>query len=449
MSQRRSALLAGALVLGLGVLAWQKAWISPLRWLKAPSEPRSDTVLFVVLDTVRADHSSLCGYARPTTPTLEGLREAGFEASCRAYAPGSWTLPSHASYFTGLEVPEHGAHSLAAGGEALGQNTSEQVRPLDGYTETLAEHFAAQGYDTLSVSGNPVVSNASGLTRGFAEVRAPGRFGSWYGADYTRQLQHGLEAGSDADTPLFLFLNIADAHVPWAPVPAGLAWVPERPGLDWGQGTLWADFLGGRLDAAAQAALLGHLEDVYDYGVYRADRTLAEALALLEDWNRLGPGSRVVITSDHGEYLGEDGLLDHGHYLGEPNNRVFLMSNQGGPLPEPISALAAYGLVRDGGLPDPLPPVRAAAFPHVQRSAWTEGRWFNQTSAAGWQADQKILWSDVGGWAQGPVDGALLPSAPDPGLSEYVEDVRASGIPRGDVDPELLRALQAAGYMDD
>ena len=449
MSQRRAIVLAGALALGLGVLAWQKAWIDPVRHFMAPDAPRGDTVLFVVLDTVRADHSSICGYERPTTTTLQRLAgEEGWSTACRAYAPGSWTLPSHASYFTGLEVPEHGAHSLAAGGEDLGQNTSEQVRPLGPEPQTLAEHFAGQGYDTVSVSGNPVVSAASGLTRGFEEVRAPGQFGSWYGADFTRQLQHGLEVGSSKDKPLFLFLNIADAHVPWAPVPEGLDWVPARPGLDWGQGTLWADFLGGRMDVAERRDLLAHLVDVYDYGVHRADRTLDEALLLLQEWNRLGPGSRIVITSDHGEYLGEDGLLDHGHYLGEPNNQVFLMSNQGGPLPEPISALAAYGLVRDGALPAPLPKVRAAAFPHAQRSEWTEGKWFTRTSAAEWRPQEKVLWSDEEGWAKGPV-WELSASSPDPDLLPFVNAVRASGIPRGDVDPDLLEALQAAGYMDE
>jgi hypothetical protein len=449
VSQRRTLLLAGALLLGLGVVAWQKAWISPVRLIQAPPEPRGDTVLFVVLDTVRADHSSVCGYERPTTPTLERLaQEEGWSTACRAFAPGSWTLPSHASYFTGLEVPEHGAHSLAAGGEDLGQNTSEQVRPLGPEPETLAEHFAGLGFDTVSVSGNPVVSPASGLTRGFAEVRAPGQFGSWYGADFRRQLQHALEVGSSRDKPLFLFLNIADAHVPWAPVPDGLDWVPARPGLDWGQGTLWADFLGGRMGSDERSALLAHLGDVCDYGVSRADQTLAESLLLLEDWNRLGVGSRVVITSDHGEYLGEDGLIDHGHYLGEPNNQVFLMSNQGGPLPEPISALAAYGLVRDGALAQPLPKVRAAAFPHAQRSEWTEGRWFTRTSAAEWRADQKVLWSDADGWAMGPV-GELSAAALDPDLAVFVRAVRVSGVPRGDVDPDLLNALRAAGYMDD
>jgi hypothetical protein len=441
--------LAGALVLGLGVLAWQKAWIDPVRMIKAPAEARGDTVLFVVLDTVRADHSSVCGYERPTTPTLESLAaDEGWATACRAFAPGSWTLPSHASYFTGLEVPEHGAHSLAAGGEALGRNTSEQVRALGPEPETLAEHFAAQGYDTVSVSGNPVVSDASGLVRGFESARSSGSFGSWYGQDFVRQLQHGLEVGSDPDRPLFLFLNIADAHAAWAPVPEGLPWVAAQPGLDWAQGTFWVDFLAGRMGPEEQERLLRHATDVYDYAIYRADQTLADSLALLQSWNRLGPGSRIVITSDHGEYLGEDGLLDHGHYLGEPNNQVFLMSNQGGPLPEPISALAAHGLVRDGALPEPLPKVRAAAYPHAQRSEWTEGKWFTRTSAAEWRGEEKVLWSDEQGWAQGPV-GELSASAPDQDLSVYVDAVRGSGIPRGEVDPELFEALKAAGYMDD
>ena len=50
------------------------------------------------------------------------------------------------------------------------------------------------------------------------------------------------------------------------------------------QGTLWADFLGGRMGPDERSALLGHLGDVYDYGVSRADQTLAEALDLLQDW---------------------------------------------------------------------------------------------------------------------------------------------------------------------
>ncbi|MED5374608.1 MAG: sulfatase-like hydrolase/transferase [Myxococcota bacterium] len=448
MSPRlRSGLLAALLSTGLCTIAWQKAWIDPVRLLKAPATPADDTVVFIVLDTVRADRMSACGYERPTTPVLEALA-ADHPLSCDAYAPGSWTLPSHASYFTGLEVPEHGAHSLAQGGEVLGHNTSEQVRPLGPEPQTLAEAFSARGYDTLSVSGNPVVSEASGLTRGFDHQRAPGRFGSWYGQDLVRQLQHGLESASHADRPLFVFVNIADAHVPWTAIPEGVGWVPARPGLDWSEGTLWADFLGGRMGSVARQDFLAHLSDLYDYGVHRADQALGEVIGKLSAWNRLGPGSRLVITSDHGEYLGEDDLIDHGHYLGEPNNRVFLMANQGGPFPTPVSALAAHGLVLDGALPDPLPPTRAAAYPHAQRAEWAEERWFTRTSAAGWSADQKVLWSDEQGWTTGARGGPLSSSPPDPHLEPFVQAVQASGVPTGEVDPALLEALRAAGYMD-
>ena len=66
-------------------------------------------VVFVVLDNVRADHLSLCGYERPTSPNLEAFAATAW-SSCEAVVPGSWTVPSHASFLTGLEVAHHGAH---------------------------------------------------------------------------------------------------------------------------------------------------------------------------------------------------------------------------------------------------------------------------------------------------------------------------------------------------
>ncbi|MDP6933469.1 MAG: sulfatase-like hydrolase/transferase, partial [Myxococcota bacterium] len=71
--------------------------------------------ILIVLDTVRADRLSLCGYDRPTSPTLVSLARAGFTSTCEAYTPGTWTLPSHASFFTGVDVLTHRAHALTDG----------------------------------------------------------------------------------------------------------------------------------------------------------------------------------------------------------------------------------------------------------------------------------------------------------------------------------------------
>ncbi len=71
------------------------------------------SVVLVILDTVRADHLSACGYARPTSPFAEELFSNADFATCQAYSPASWTLPSHASFFTGLPAEEHGANTVS------------------------------------------------------------------------------------------------------------------------------------------------------------------------------------------------------------------------------------------------------------------------------------------------------------------------------------------------
>jgi len=125
-----------------------------------PPEPpqasaSAPTIVLAVLDTVRADHTSLCGYARQTTPYLEQLAKRGAVHTCRAYSPGDWSLPSHASYYTGVSVARHGAH-YARGEE---DDKAKRVRslyvyPLRGDIPTLAEQMQERGYQTVLVSDN-------------------------------------------------------------------------------------------------------------------------------------------------------------------------------------------------------------------------------------------------------------------------------------------------------
>src|SRR5882672_10829255 len=77
----------------------------------SPSEPgRAHSVVLIVLDTVRADHVSCYGYARKTTPNLDALA-AGADRYTLARSTAPWTLPSHASLFTGRFTYQHGADS--------------------------------------------------------------------------------------------------------------------------------------------------------------------------------------------------------------------------------------------------------------------------------------------------------------------------------------------------
>ena len=141
---------------------WSSSWPVPSlaeTGSKRAAKPRraqppagSPNVLLIVLDTVRADHLSLYGYQRPTTPTLERLAKHGvrFDAA-RATAP--WTLMSHASFFTG-----RWPHELDV----------EWLTPLRKNYPMLAEYLGAHGYATAGfVSNVQYCSYDTGLDRGF------------------------------------------------------------------------------------------------------------------------------------------------------------------------------------------------------------------------------------------------------------------------------------------
>ena len=423
-----------------------------------PGEP---TVVLIVLDTVRSDHLSLCGYDRPTSPSLEALRDRGAAWTCDALAPGSWTLPSHASYFTGLTPTEHGAHSLSAGGEALDLSTSEQVRRLDAAHPTLAETLGARGYQSMAISSNPVISGPSGLIRGFDDAVSGERFGQVTSPKLVFRLEARLRRMMDRKTPLFLFLNFADAHQPWSGPRED--WLKPRGELRLHaskEDGAWQRWFRGEMLGTERTRFLSHLTDAYDQGVLDADAGVAKTIALLEDMGWCRSGCRVVITSDHGEFLGEHDLLDHGHYLWQPDVQVPLVywdSEGAAPeLPSPVSALVAYHLALDGRLPDPLPAVSSAAWPHVQRAAWSGGRAFTETSAALWVGTEKLLWTDgeVARYdlADDPQELRPLPADDHralPHLLELAADVVASEeAGAGDLDPELTELLKAAGYLE-
>ncbi len=117
-----------------------------------PAAADAPNVLLVVLDTVRADALGLYGYYRATSPNLERLARRGVLLEW-ASATAPWTLPSHASMFTGMWP-----HQLGV----------SRYRALDAGYPTLAEAFGARGYATAGFVANPVFCHANyGLGRGF------------------------------------------------------------------------------------------------------------------------------------------------------------------------------------------------------------------------------------------------------------------------------------------
>ena len=269
---------------------------------------------------------------------------------------------------------------------------------------------------------------ASGLTRGFDRVRTPERFGEWFGQGLVDQVRNLVRFDTDG-RDLLLVVNIADAHQPWLEVPSSVSWASPREAFRYQASNpedLWGRYLRGEVEDPK--AFREQITDLYDYAVWRADDTLGRVLATLQAYDR--EVVHLVLTSDHGEMLGEEGLIDHGHLLEEGNQRVPLLSTLT-TLPEgPISATMAYDLLT-GTQRDR--PVRAAAYPHPQRAAWSGGRAFGTLMARSWTPE---AW-----WRSGdPV--------PDGAFGLYVQAVRASAVEQGPMDPALEAQLEAAGYIE-
>ncbi len=409
--------------------------------LTPAATPAVPSRILVVLDTVRSERTSLCGYEQPTTPTLERLaRQPGARHACRVYAPGDWTLPTHASFFTGLEVPEHGAHRLETEQELL---PGLSLRPLDPGPTTLAEALAGQGFQTLAVSGNPVIGPETGLVRGFARY-VTGPFGDLEGERLVEALEGSL-LDLKRDRPLFLFLNIADAHEPWDRIPEGHAWLAPRPSMARNPRLWWAG------DRSERPGYVAAIEPLYTWGVQRADQTLARSLEVLEDRGWLGPDALLVVTSDHGELLGEHGRVGHGLSLSEPNARVFLVAT--GPelpeLPEPMSATEAHALLLEGDLAGH--PVRATSVldPIFLRTYGAEAA--GLTAVARWEGWDKWVRGADGvdrfDLQQDPAELQPRPGAPDV-LLEAFELLSEAAAQEPSGDAELVEMLKAAGYVD-
>src|SRR5262245_43250102 len=118
-----------------------------------PASPGAPNIVLVVLDTVRAGNVSGYGYGRPTSPELDSLAAEG-ALFLDATSPSTWSLPSHASLFTGVYPSSHGAHG--------------EHYYLDGRYPTLAQVLERRGYQTFCITANPWISDGLGLTRGFA-----------------------------------------------------------------------------------------------------------------------------------------------------------------------------------------------------------------------------------------------------------------------------------------
>jgi arylsulfatase A-like enzyme len=342
---RRSLPALVVVVLALVVYSYGRERLAESRALASlpAASPGAPNVLLIVLDTVRADALSTYGYRRPTSPNLSRLASQGVRFD-GATATASWTLPSHASLFTG-EMPRR-----------LGVDKSH---PLDAKFPTLAETLAAHGYATAGFAANYIFCNRGyGLARGFAHyedrpvslvevlasshslgqtflkginwsVRYPlGRilgekpYFRAFGEDPRDTLLSDRQKdaarinrdalnwlSSHSKKPFFVFLNYFDVHVPYFPHPdREYPFGPQSiPGSKHSLIRSWSN---GTLSAPMNQEEITLVRDCYDQCLTYLDDQIGRLFEGLEERGLL-ENTLVIITADHGEQFGEHGRTGH------------------------------------------------------------------------------------------------------------------------------------------
>jgi arylsulfatase A-like enzyme len=283
------------------------------------------TTIFVVLDSMRRDHLGVYNDAVDFTGHIDGIAEESIVYE-NAVAQAPWTLPSHASMFTGQYPWEHGATNKNA--------------HLETDERTLAETFSGHGYRTAAITPNIWLTPHKGTTDGFDDVENFLGWGSLtplqklyrVGSRLLERLDERtrrsvvdplnrlleaadidtacrsaetIDAATDfveahADERFFLFVNLMEPHEPYDPPQEYL----DRHGVE----DLSAvpddneDFFAGETDYGELRKAYRASVDYTDDLIGRLDRTLSEHG--LDD-------AVLVVAGDHGQALGENEIFGH------------------------------------------------------------------------------------------------------------------------------------------
>lgn len=272
-------------------------------------EPAQPNIILVILDTVRNDFTGPGGNQSGLTPQLDELA-AGGTVFRNAWATAPWTLPVHASIFTGMLPSGHGCNI--------------NHWRFDEKHRTAAAILGRAGYETAAFYSNPWLSDRlTGVLHGF-ELRRESPLGGAIPMSTGRSDQGGASSNQDISQwldqrprpkPFFLFVNYLEAHLPYDP-PADyreehLADLP----LDDVVSIAWSEEFNAGLHPSA-AVDWERVRRLYGGDVNHVDRLLAGLIKMLKD-HGVYEHSIIIVTSDHGENLGEHGLMEHQYSVHE------------------------------------------------------------------------------------------------------------------------------------
>jgi arylsulfatase A-like enzyme len=333
--------LAAVVLVGAAATAhldWQRERTALSR-LPAPRSG-APNVLLLILDTVRAKSLGLYGGRPETSPFLDSLAGQAVVFD-RAISPAPWTLPSHASMFTG-----RWPHELSVGWS----------QPLDGREPTLAEVLSSEGYATAGLVANlSYTSRAYGLARGFVhyedfpmslgQVVLSTSLGRELGTSSLLRRISGSDEllnrktashlrtdlvdwlDSRPSRPFFAFVNFFDAHEPYEP-PDDLR-ARFAPGYERSDVEHRHNLLRGVNARRVERWTMTPEEIAGEVGLYEGaiaalDAELGRIVQEL-DVRGLLDSTLVIVTSDHGEQMGEHDLHGHLQSVYQPVTHVPLL----------------------------------------------------------------------------------------------------------------------------
>ena len=251
-------------------------------------------IILIIIDTLRADHLGCYGYHRDTSPVLDSLAEAGvLYSQCQAQAP--WTLPAHATMWTGLTVVSHQV-----------RRSGSDIFGLDASLPTIATVLKADGYITLGFVNIFLINGDFGFDIGFDHY-------SWFpvgdgrAGESVSEILQWFDENKGNPSPKLVVLHLYDVHSPYdPPAPFDTLFSPEGTrGV-----TNWDTEEGVILNLQDR----DHLVNLYDGEIAWVDSQLGRLFAGLRE-RGVTDNSLIIVTSDHGEEFLEHGRVAHGHTL--------------------------------------------------------------------------------------------------------------------------------------
>lgn len=272
----------------------------------AGAEPATN-LLLITLDTTRVDALGVYGNPLGHTPTLDRLAQRAVVFD-NALTPIGTTIPAHASLFTGL-YPRH--HRVRSNYDALDESF-----------ETLAEVLRANGYATAAWVGFQTMLASGGLGQGFdAQSRAGAQGAVRPGDAVNRSALEWL--ARPRDEPFFAWLHYFEPHAPYPLTPYAAEKLRDYSGpLANGAPVLTFYSLGLTIPWSDRERRA--IRVLYDGEIRAADRLVGEVLEQLRATG-LDEHTVVVVTSDHGQLLGENDRVGHAFSLDTPVVRVPLL----------------------------------------------------------------------------------------------------------------------------